>query len=56
MWYRKFLHTGRVFGSVLGALALTLLLDLQPALAEQARAGASIEHDDHAADHHEHHH
>lgn len=46
MLYQK-LHTGPVFGSVLGVLALTLLLDLQPALAEDA---------DHAAHEHEHHH
>ena len=56
MLYRKLQHTGPILGSVLGALALTLLLDLQPALAEQARADASAEHDEHAVDHHEHHH
>ena len=56
MSYRKFLRTGPVLGSVLGALALIPLLGLQPALAEQARAEASVEHDDHAVDHHEHHH
>jgi protein SCO1/2 len=57
MSYRKFLHTGLLFGSVLGALALTLLLDLQPALAEKARVDESAEHAGHAAHHdaHQHH-
>ena len=54
MSYRKFLHTGPVFGSVLGAL--TLLLNPQPTLAEQAQAEALVEHTDDAVDHHEHHH
>lgn len=49
MSYRKLLHTGHVFGSVLGTLTLTLLLDLQPAAAEQA--GYASNHDDH---HHHH--
>ena len=56
MSYRKFLHTGSVFGFFLGALALTLLLDPQPALAEQAQADASAEHAGHAAHQHVHHH
>ena len=54
MSYRKYQHPGPILGSVLGALAL--LLNLQPALAEQAGADESAEHADHAEDHHEHHH
>jgi protein SCO1/2 len=41
---------------VLGVLALTLLLDLQPALAGKTGAAAPAEHAHHADDHHEHHH
>jgi protein SCO1/2 len=55
MSYQK-IHTGPVFGPVLGALALTLLLGLQAALGEQAQADESTEHADHAAHEHEHHH
>ena len=48
MSFRTFLYPGCVFRTAIGALVLTLLLDLQPAAAEQA---------DHAAHHdaHQHH-
>lgn len=51
MSFRTFLHAWSLFGAVLYALALTLLVEPQPAMAEQAQADKSATHADH-----EHHH
>lgn len=51
MLFRTFLYNGSLFGAVLSALALTLLLEPQPAMAEQAQGDTSSKHADHAQHH-----
>ena len=57
MSFRAFLYNGSLPGIVPGALALMLLIDLQPAAAEQAQGDDSTTQADHAHHHdaHKHH-